>query len=111
MNHLKRYRPAEAPPKAALDRRLTPEAKGLGAARPPECEGVFNGLLAVPTTVTGLRRFLLIVVTISLLASPVVAPVPEFAADNTSPESPHVIDPATKFWAIDDTLAREQVTC
>lgn len=56
------------------------------------------------------RRLLLATMAVLLLAAPVAAHVPDFAADNTSPETAHEVDPATKSWAIYDSLARGQVT-
>lgn len=38
-----------------------------------------------------------------------MAHVPDFAADNASPETAHEVDPPTKSWAIYDVLARGQV--
>jgi hypothetical protein len=55
------------------------------------------------------RHVLLAVLAVSLLAVPAAAHVPDFAADNTSPETAHEVEPATTSWAIYDSLGRDQV--
>lgn len=58
---------------------------------------------------TTVRRLLTVLVALALVAVPAAAHVPEFAADNTSPERAHAIAPATTSHAVYDTLAAGQV--
>jgi hypothetical protein len=59
--------------------------------------------------VTRARRLLVALLAVSLLAVPAAAHVPDFAADNTSPATAHVVEPATTSWAIYDSLSGDQV--
>jgi len=56
-----------------------------------------------------LRRLVVVVVLSALLATPALAHVPDFTAENTSPATAHEVDPPTKSWAIYDELAAGQV--
>lgn len=69
----------------------------------------FKGHPPTPVPVIRPRRLLMAVLALTLLATPVVAHVPDFAGDNTRPATAYEVDPATKSWAIYDKLARGQV--
>lgn len=55
-------------------------------------------------------RIALVTCCIVLLAAPVLAHVPAFAADNTSPETAHRISDADKSWSVYDRLEGDRVT-
>jgi hypothetical protein len=55
-------------------------------------------------------RIALITCCIVLLAAPVLAHVPAFAADNTSPGTAHRIPDADKSWSVYDRLEGDRVT-
>lgn len=55
------------------------------------------------------HHILLAALAVSLLAAPAAAHVPDFAADNASPTTAHVVEPATTSWAIYDSLSGDEV--